>query len=440
MEKQWLKNLRERFTDRKVAPPEGLWKDIQKSLAERKVISEGFEQNHKPFVVLLRRASAVAACFLCLLGIGYVVFKYNGQTSYVADKGSDIVRSSLAPTFTPVENDVKFSVARVDGRILSESARNYGITNVRTISDNGDSVVSIESIDGEIRNVEPNKEQATDTEKNKERESSGSVVIKQKTDETKESEYLRHSDKLLSYSSNTYYNKGISVSVFGSGMTSFGSSSGISGTALMASNLYQGDFSNTNVTNNNNDIMLLSTAYVKDVAPSEIKIKHRFPLRAGMAVRFKLNERWGLNTGLNYSFHFSTISSDEKYKSYTTDQKLHFVGVPVSVSYDILRIGNIGFYVSAGGAVELCVSGKANTDYILPDDKILSVDEDVRDRRPQWSVNSSVGVQYKLSDLIGLYIEPGVGYYFNNGSSISTIYKEKPLNFNVSVGVRFMLK
>ena len=69
-----------------------------------------------------------------------------------------------------------------------------------------------------------------------------------------------------------------------------------------------------------------------------------------------------------------------------------------------------------------------------------SVDGDLRDRRPQWSVDASAGVQYNFSDSFGLYAEPGVGYYFDNGSNVKTIYKEKPFNFNLNVGFRLTVR
>ena len=76
----------------------------------------------------------------------------------------------------------------------------------------------------------------------------------------------------------------------------------------------------------------------------------------------------------------------------------------------------------------------------MSDDNTQSYDQDLRDRRPQWSVNASAGLQYKINDILGVYLEPGVGYYFDNGSNVSTIYKEKPLNFNFTVGLRFMVR
>ena len=55
----------------------------------------------------------------------------------------------------------------------------------------------------------------------------------------------------------------------------------------------------------------------------------------------------------------------------------------------------------------------------------------------QWSVNASAGVQFDIVPSVGVYAEPGISYYFDNGSDIRTIYKDEPLNFNLNVGMRF---
>ena len=54
----------------------------------------------------------------------------------------------------------------------------------------------------------------------------------------------------------------------------------------------------------------------------------------------------------------------------------------------------------------------------------------------QCSLNAAAGLQFNILPNLGVYAEPGVGYYFNNGSKVETIYKEKPFNFNLKAGLR----
>ena len=64
------------------------------------------------------------------------------------------------------------------------------------------------------------------------------------------------------------------------------------------------------------------------------------------------------------------------------------------------------------------------------------VKESKRDKM-QWSTNASVGIQYDFIPQLGVYVEPGMKYYFDNGSQIENIFKDKKLNFNIQFGLRF---
>jgi hypothetical protein len=102
----------------------------------------------------------------------------------------------------------------------------------------------------------------------------------------------------------------------------------------------------------------------------------------------------------------------------TTEQRLNYIGLPLSISYDLWKTKHFGLYISAGGMIEKSL-----------------------DTSPwQFSLNGSAGAEYKLTDFFSLYAEPGLGYYFPDGSSIPTIYQDHPLNFNLSFGLRFNLK
>ena len=83
------------------------------------------------------------------------------------------------------------------------------------------------------------------------------------------------------------------------------------------------------------------------------------------------------------------------------------------------------------------MDGDTETDYTWKGRIKSSTHKDVREKPWQYSVNAAAGMQLNLSSVVGLYVEPGVSYYFDNGSSVSNIYKEKPLNFNLEFGLRF---
>ena len=163
--------------------------------------------------------------------------------------------------------------------------------------------------------------------------------------------------------------------------------------------------------------------------------KHHAPVTLGVTVRWNMNEDWALESGLTYTI----LASDINAGHYKGEQKLHYIGVPLKVNRRIWNNRWLDVYGSAGGMLEKCVYGKqvlgrnySGGGYEKHQQK-LKVDE------LQTSLNASLGVQWKLNRTIGVYAEPGVSYYFDDGSDVETIRKEHPFNFNLQVGVRFTL-
>jgi len=172
----------------------------------------------------------------------------------------------------------------------------------------------------------------------------------------------------------------------------------------------------------------------------EEHVKHRQPLKFGLMARVQLTDRLGVESGLYYTYLSSDFVSHDNHSGHTTEQRLHYVGVPLKLNVSLWRTDLLEVYAGAGGAAELCVKGKAVMEWDY-DNEVVNVEEtDARERRPQFSVNASAGVQYNFSDMAGVYAEPGLSYYINNGSQTKNFYKDKPWNFNINVGLRFTLK
>ena len=110
------------------------------------------------------------------------------------------------------------------------------------------------------------------------------------------------------------------------------------------------------------------------------------------------------------------------------------MGLPVATSYRLWENRRMRAYLTAGGEVERLVSGKKTTKYLTEE---KSVSENVREHRPQFSLNVAAGFEYKISNTASLYIEPGISRYLNNGSDVDNIYKKHPTNFNLNMGLRF---
>ena len=150
-------------------------------------------------------------------------------------------------------------------------------------------------------------------------------------------------------------------------------------------------------------------------------IDHKQPLSFGVSVRKNLAKGFSVESGLTYTY----LASDIRYEgsSEKISQKLHYIGIPVRANWNFVDTKNFTMYVSAGGAIEKCVYGKIGT-------------ESETVKPVQLSVMGAVGAQYNVSKRVGVYVEPGVSYFFDDGSPVQTIRKENPCNFTLQAGIR----
>ena len=161
---------------------------------------------------------------------------------------------------------------------------------------------------------------------------------------------------------------------------------------------------------------------------ADVEAKHHIPLRLGLSLQYQLNDRLALLSGISYTYLKSEFSVPQhSYLDY--DQGLNYVGIPVGLSYKLLASEHFNIYVAGGTLIEKCVSAKVS-------DK----DGDIKSHPWQWSINASAGAEYNFTRQFGLYLEPSLGYYFNDGTSLQHYYKEHPLAPSVQFGLRLHLK
>ena len=169
-------------------------------------------------------------------------------------------------------------------------------------------------------------------------------------------------------------------------------------------------------------------------------VHHHQPIRVGVTLRYAFAPRWAVESGLNYSHLRSDVTVGNAKNYYDERTSLHYIGLPVNVVYSLLSTRAVELYVMAGGMVEKCVSGSLRTNYFVGGEPHNNSHSSVSVGGLQFSANASAGVQLNLSPTVGLYAEPGVGYWFDNGSKVESIYHDRPLNFNLNLGLRFTFK
>ena len=167
--------------------------------------------------------------------------------------------------------------------------------------------------------------------------------------------------------------------------------------------------------------------------------KHRLPVRVGLNVAYRLTDRLSVESGVSYTRLSSDMKDGTKDNYSSGSQKLDYIGVPLNVKYRAFGYRRLSVYASAGLLTEKCVSGKTTHEYVISGEKKKHEAEDVAAKPWQLSVNAALGAQLDVLRNVGVYVEPGVSYYFDDRSPLSTIYKEKPLNFNLNLGVRYTI-
>lgn len=175
-----------------------------------------------------------------------------------------------------------------------------------------------------------------------------------------------------------------------------------------------------NIPDNQEVVFMGGMPYLKSRYRKITSIDHKQPVSVGVSVRKGLHKGFSVETGVTYTYLASEIQFDTNEE---ISQKLHYIGIPLRANWNFVEQKTFILYVSAGGAVEKCVYGKAGTEKITVNPL-------------QFSVSGAIGAQANLSKHMGFYVEPGVSYFFDDGSPIQTIRKENPCNFSLQAGIR----
>ena len=150
--------------------------------------------------------------------------------------------------------------------------------------------------------------------------------------------------------------------------------------------------------------------------------KHRLPIRFGLSLHYQFHPRLAFMSGISYTRLYSEFSFP-LYGNISYSQRLHYIGVPLGVAWQLWAANRFSVYLAGGAMVEKCVS--------------VSIDGDYTGQKPwQWSVNGAVGAEYAFTSLLGAYIEPSLGYYFSDGTQLEHYYKEHPLAPSIEFGLR----
>ena len=167
------------------------------------------------------------------------------------------------------------------------------------------------------------------------------------------------------------------------------------------------------------------------------KSRHYMPLVIGLSLEKSLSPAWSVETGLRYTFLRSDFLSESSVMNRETNQRIHYLGVPLNLVYRMLTYNGLSFYVKGGGAVDIPVNGnqhirEQNSGAVCSDSYSVKIHAPL-----QWSAEAGFGLQYRLCQSISIYAEPSLRYYFRTESDIRTIRQDRPFEFSIPIGLRW---
>ena len=148
---------------------------------------------------------------------------------------------------------------------------------------------------------------------------------------------------------------------------------------------------------------------------------HDLPLSLGVTARMAFTSRWGMESGIEYTYLHSGVESAIG----RLDQRLHFIGIPVRMDARLLSRGGFDLYAGVGAKAEKCLAASLGQ---------VRCEEN----RIQWSAEAIAGVQYGIGNRAYLFFQPEASYYLTK-TDLVTIRTEKPVSFTLHAGLRFDL-
>lgn len=435
MKTNWQKDIHDRLGSYEKDAPEGLWEGISRKLPK---LNDGGMLTHKPQRTAkfrMWRVAGVAAAASVALVIGYSFLGNDVQDNINIPTNTTKHPNMLASSQKPLGNEptgvsADQTTHSADNLLAEQPTLAKASTEQPKLASASTEqpTLASASMETDVKEISSKKENSK--EENKQTET--------KPAKREDSYVLPHNpdNNLLAFNDMTERSGDEDAPSRWSVSTGAMGGLGASGTTTA-----YGDhlvFSSPGVVDTKDSPMLDMNTINRDIE-TKTEYEHHLPIRIGLSVAYALTDRLSISSGLTYTRLSSDIKDASRESKYIGEQRLHYVGIPVNVSYKVASSRWISLYGTAGVLAEKCVSGTTDEGYVENNTMKYTNTHDISSKPLQMSVNAGVGIQFDIIDNVGIYAEPGLSYYFDDGSALQTIYKEKPLNFNLNVGVRFKL-
>ena len=452
MNNDWTDRLRDRMADYEMPVGDELWANIEQSLAQDEVFANKNDHSNHGVArsVVMRRFSIAASIAALLAGSAYVYFHpwnevAEKEVAAIFDKGP---KTFIDKRQTAVPKDSQAAISDNSQKSISANGQNaMSKDGLQTLSGGGQTRNNIlaQSNSVELESSESALSLDLDTQSSARSVNEKSETVPSSRSSRKVNSLITSEGDVMSSAQNgrrtvlaqssmdeelgrkdKHHRGGLKLQLYGEngfiGKTSGGNSPVLMSSMPSSDPVYYDK--NIKIAN------FFDERYMAMIPTSDLyeETKHHQPISVGMQVGFHLLPKLKLSTGLVYTKVSSDFISGVSDTRTVSTQDLHYIGIPLNLSYSVWEYKGLHTYVTAGGEGAVNIKNHTETDG--------EVKESKRDKM-QWSTNASVGIQYDFIPQLGVYVEPGMKYYFDNGSQIENIFKDKKLNFNIQFGLRF---
>jgi hypothetical protein len=417
MKEDWTEKLRQKLEGHRKSPPPGLWEGICEQMG---LTPEPVQESH----TIRRWYWAVAAAVLALVGF-FIVYDSNDYESSQPQQANVV---SPKPASEAIISKQSVSEAPSSGFSIIQHPTSLASSSSPLTSSEDEAEQALLSVEEEQpTEPEPNENVAIIEEKQEDQDERilmpernyTSDFLDKPSDKTKRSTFTVRPNK---------WSLGVNAS---GGLLAANTSQRMDRLYYQNSAMSLNEIGNIDSSTDKGDYSYNSVPLDKGYfnaytyTLTEYRSEHHLPIRFGVSLNYQLTPRIALHSGISYTYLYSEFSIP-LYERATYDQKLHYLGIPLGVSWRLWSTRYFQFYVSGGAMLEKCVSVDHNGSSA--------------NKKPwQWSVNAAAGAEYNLIPQLGFYLEPSLGYYFDDGTALDHYYKQHPLTPTIEFGLRLHL-
>ena len=397
MKEQWTKDLQQKMNGFEVPTiPEGLWENIDAALETGEQPTN--TQHLTPNTRYWRKACAAILLLLAIPTAIYLLHNKEDETVVAElEKNAPFHEISSSKGTTPEDTETSPTLSTPSAKHIAKATVQKTTIAEATIANGSNSAV-----EEQVNKVEEVNQDSPITKQPEKKVSTPSATTKA----THEEPVNNFGEEDLAINKKQQDNR-LYLAMNASGIN------------------FSGDMTTTDYMMNDGHYSIGNDLINKSNEIPYNEETHHRPISIGLQVGIPVAKDWSVVTGLTYTYLHSEMKESTGLAYVYTDQKLHFVGIPVQMNYQLYNNRHCNIYLGAGGRADIGVSGKTNHESKLSH---LPVN---------YSLKAAAGVQVNLFKSLNIYAEPTIQYNIPGSTRYKTYYTEHKTMFDLQLGVRF---